>query len=266
MTRIGTKSLLVLSTLSASLGLSSILSAQTKPDILLSETFDGNLSEGLAATVIANDYVSLAKDAGPDGSNAVKVDYVGYEKGSKRVTARQKLASTVEAATLSFDVKFADDFQWVLGGKLHGLGPKSPITGGNKRRPEGWSARVMFKSDGRSATYLYDQDEMKKWGAGETTTGPVFKAGQWHHVILQVRLNDPEKTNGFVRILVDGEEVMMTPDVTFRGTGGKNTGIQRFLFNTFHGGQSPQHAPVDESGSPTTVHAWFDNFLVVEGG
>jgi hypothetical protein len=39
---------------------------------------------------------------------------------------------------------FDQDWQWVLGGKLHGLGPEQPITGGNERLPTGWSARVTF--------------------------------------------------------------------------------------------------------------------------
>ncbi|MEM0895482.1 MAG: polysaccharide lyase [Verrucomicrobiota bacterium] len=265
MSSFGSRNFHALPVWSACLGLPVFLFAQSTPEALLAEGFDGDLSSGLASRVLASDYVNLAEDAGPDGSNAVKVDYVGYERGSKRVTVRQKLAAVVESATLTFDVKFSDDFQWVLGGKLHGLAPKTPITGGNKRRPEGWSARVMFKSEGRCATYLYDQDETKKWGAGKSTEKPVFTAGQWHRVVLQVRLNDPGKSNGFARILVDEKEVMRTNEVSYRGTGGKNTGIQRFLFNTFHGGQSPKHAPVDESGKPTTVHAWFDNFLVEEG-
>lgn len=40
------------------------------------------------------------------------------------------LATRETAATLVFDVRFDHDFQWMLEGKLHGLGPAKPVTGG----------------------------------------------------------------------------------------------------------------------------------------
>ena len=233
--------------------------------ILLKEGFDQDIEDGLAKRLLAEPHITLSEGAGPDGSNAIRVAYVGYARGSERVIKRQVLASKTDEATLAFDVKFDENFQWVLGGKLHGLGPKSPITGGEKRRPDGWSARIMFKEGGRCSTYLYDQDMTEKWGVGLTTKHPVFKAGQWYHVVLQVRLNDPGVANGSARIVIDKKEVMKTEKVVFRGIGGKETLIQEFLFSTFHGGHELKYAPVGEDGEPTTVYAWFDNFVVTEG-
>ncbi|MBF6058144.1 MULTISPECIES: polysaccharide lyase [Thiomicrorhabdus] len=233
--------------------------------MLLQENFDKVDEKGFAAKALLHPKIELVKGVGPDGSNAIRVAYVGYERGSERVVLRYPLSSAVNEATLSFDVKFAKDFQWVLGGKLHGLGPKHPVTGGKARRPDGWSARIMFMPEGRCRTYLYDQDKMKKWGVGEATAQPVFTAGQWHHVVLQVSLNSPGELNGFARIFVDGKVVMVTENVVFRGVGGSDTKIQQFLFSTFHGGSSPKWAPRDRQGDPMTVYAYFDNFLVIKG-
>lgn len=234
-------------------------------DLLLEESFDAIVASPVASKLLQHELIELAKDSGPDKSDAIRVSYVGYERGSKRVVVRYPLSKPVTEATLSYDVCFEEDFLWVHGGKLHGLGPKNPVTGGKPRHPEKWSARVTFKSDGHCATYLYDQHPDKTYGVGETSARYVFKKGKWHNVKLQVRLNDPGKANGHARVLVDGREAVFTRNMKFREAGGTDTDIQLLLFSTFHGGSSPRHAPVDEAGNPTTVHALFDNFKVTEG-
>ncbi len=233
--------------------------------ILVREGFDQEPATGLAGALLAHRHVSLAKGAGPDGSDAIRVAYVGFDKGSERVVVRFPLGAKLEQATLSYDVCFEKDFKWVTGGKLHGLGPKRPITGGQPRKPEGWSARVNFKADGHCATYLYDQNVARTYGVGAGSPGPVFRAGQWHHVVLQVGLNTPGQADGFARIFVDGREQVHSRGMQFRGVGGEDTLIQNLLFSTFHGGSSPGNAPRDEQGRTITVHALFDNFVVREG-
>lgn len=122
----------------------------------------------------------------------------------------------------------------------------------------------MFKQGGRCATYLYDQNQKKKntWGIGHTTKCPVFTKDRWHHVALQIKLNDPGGTNGYACILIDDQEVVKTENVKFREKGGDDTRIQKLLFSTFHGGNTNEWAPVDKNGQFTTVYACFDNFRV----
>lgn len=227
---------------------------------LLREDFSRDSRGGLAARLLSHKNVHLAEGAGPDGSDAIRVDYVGDSRGSQRVVMGYPLSEVVERAKLSFDVRFDEDFQWVRGGKLHGLGPERPVTGGKPRRPDGWSARIMFGKDGNCRTYLYDQDKSRKYGIGDGSRARVFKAGKWHHVDLEVVLNDPGKSNGSATILVDGREIKTTRGVEFRGAEG--IGIRQFLFSTFHGGHSPEWAPKKDDGSFTTVHAFYDNIVV----
>jgi hypothetical protein len=232
---------------------------------MLKETFDQDTQTGLAKRLLDHKHITLAEGAGPDGSDAIRVAYVGYNRGSERIVVRFPLDFEAESATLSFDVFFEKDFQWILGGKLHGLGPKRPLTGGERREPDKWSARIMWGQDGRCQAYLYDQDETKKWGVSKMSDEPVFTTGQWHSITLQVSLNTPGKANGYTRIFVDGKKIISYEDVEFRRRGGNDTRIQQFLFSTFHGGNTPEWAPVDETGNYTTVYAYFDNFMVVEG-
>jgi hypothetical protein len=246
-------------------GLATAPAEAAPPRILMREDFNGTGKDGFAARALQNPKIRLAEKAGPDGSDAIRVAYVGFKSGSERVTLRHPLDAKVDRATLSFDVRFDKAFQWTHGGKLHGLGPRKPITGGKQRKPDGWSARIMFKKEGRCATYLYDQDKKKKYGIGHTSSTPVFAAGQWHHVVLQVTLNDPGRSNGSARILIDNREALKSERIAFREKGGDETLIQQFLFSTFHGGSSSKWTPVDKQGNPTTVHACFDNFVVTEG-
>jgi len=231
---------------------------------LLTEDFNQGTSKGLAKTLLSHRDITLAKGAGPDGTDAIRVAYVGYPRGSHRVLARHPIGTKTDRATLSFDVCFDRDFQWTHGGKLHGLAPKNPITGGEDRHPQGWSARIMFEHGGRCATYLYDQDKTEKYGIGETSENPVFKAGKWHHVALQVALNDPKKNNGFARLLIDKKIVVTTENIAFREVGSPETRIQQFLFSTFHGGNKPKWTPLDKNGQPATVYAYFDNFVITD--
>lgn len=209
--------------------------------------------------------LEAAPGEGVNGSTALKATYVGYEQGSRRIVARYPLGEAGDEYTLVYDVRFDDDFQFVRGGKLHGLGPLSPITGGHPIRPDGWSARVNFGENGRVRTYLYNQDQPGQWGTSVGGGDFRFEPGKYHAVSFHVKLNDPEEANGFAHIYVDGERIVTHDNVRFRGEDGEHTLIDKVLFSTFHGGSSPRWAPVDEDGEYTTVYAWFDNFAVYRG-
>lgn len=229
------------------------------------EDFNQKDISTFAQGLFKDSHVTLAKNCGPDGTDAIRVAYVPCGRGSERVVARCPLPSAVDEASLAFDVCFDRDFIWAKGGKLHGLGPQSPITGGAEREPDGWSARVMFKEDGHCATYLYDQNKTKTYGIGSLSDKRVFQAGQWHHVVLHVRLNQPGKEDGSAQIFVDGRQVVKTDGVIFRTDFGKKTLIQNFLFSTFHGGSTGDWSPRNARGEPITVYALFDNFQISEG-
>ena len=232
--------------------------------LLLKEDFNHRSRRGVAAQLLSNKNIHLAEKAGPDGSDAIRVDYVGYARGSDRVTATLPLSAPALAAKLAFDVRFDEDFQWVLGGKLHGIGPANAITGGEPRSPDGWSARLMFGERGGCLTYIYDQSRGKTWGIEKASASGAFKAGRWHHVAYEVVLNDPGKSNGTAKVMIDGKTVVTQRGVEFRGKGGPETEIRNMLFSTFHGGHDASWAPKDRKGAFATVHAYFDNFTVTK--
>lgn len=246
--------------------LTGVVQAQTNRKPLLRIDFDSG--SNAAQRILKQDQASRAKGKGVGGSTALKVDYVGYDRGSKRVISIIGLPRKLNHATLHFDVAFPQDFQFVKGGKLHGLGPANRVTGGGNITPAGWSARMMFKENGRMATYTYCHNKDTKWGRGGNATNDFAfdnHRGRYMTVSLYVRLNHPEKKNGVSAVFINGKDVHVDRGIQFRTVGNEKSKIQSFIFSTFHGGSDKKWAPKDKNGNVTTVTAYFDNFEVYPG-
>ncbi len=233
-------------------------------NLLFGADFDGAERTTFERNLLRTGYVAFAPNAGPDGSTALRVTYPGRDNGSERVTARAPLRKKVCAAMLQFDVRFDQDWIWAKSGKLHGVGPAKPVTGGRTRIAEGWSSRTTFYDEGKIATYLYDQNPNKKWGATTPSPNRVFTRGQWHRVRLFTTLNGVNAADGSAVITVDDVEAVNVTGVVFRTADGERSLIQQFLFSTFFGGNNVSFAPKDADGNLATVTADFDNFAVYE--
>lgn len=230
---------------------------------VLAETFEGR---GTVSKILLSDpRMTLAPGEGVGGGTALRAAYVGGPMGSERLVKHIPLGERGAEYTLTYDVKFEKDFQFVGGGKLHGLGPDRPVTGGDAIRPDGWSARVMWRTDGRPELYTYHQGMKDKYGDhGTPTRAYRFETQRWYAVSLHVRLNGAgDRPDGFVRLYIDGKLIEAHPNLRLRG--GEDAPISQLLFSTFHGGNDPGWAPKNADGSYATVHALFDNFAVWHG-
>lgn len=230
--------------------------------IVFVETFDGRLLSKIGQEIVDHQLTEIVHDLGVEGSQGVRVDYEGYERGSRRVVV-SPLIEPAQQYAFSFWVRFCEGFDFARGGKLHGLGPANPITGGNAITPQGWSARLMFRRDGGLQTYIYHQDMQGRFGDTYTANGFTFVPGQYHHVEMQVSLNEPAtESNGRVTVSVDGERLIEHTGLRFRAETTEASQIQRLLFSTFHGGSSPEWAPRNEDGSYKTDCAYFDTIAL----
>lgn len=226
------------------------------------ENFDGQITP-IGSAIVHNPLVMLVKGLGVGGSNAVQVTYQGYERGSKLVKVRSALPQMSMNCTLSFAVKFCEGFDFAKGGKLHGLGPRRSVTGGNPVTPQGWSVRMMFRPGGGLMTYVYHQDMRGKYGDSKRAPAFRFKPGQYYRIDMRVTLNEPASAaNGNVEIWVDGQEIIKHTGLRFRALEGQDGMIQTLLFSTFHGGHSPEWAPRMADGTYKTDCAFFDNWEV----
>lgn len=230
----------------------------------LNENFDGIFFSKFTQSVLRSKNGSIAPRSGIENSNALKISYKGYKHGSKRVVATELFDEGHTTATLEFGVKFCPNFNFVKGGKLHGLGPVHPITGGKKITPSGWSARLMFRKNGGLMTYVYHQDMTGKFGTIKTAKDFKFIPDRYYKIKMIVHLNSqPDADDGWVNVYVDEEKVISHTNLRFRSVIKQESEINKFLFSTFHGGSTQDWAPLGGDGEYTTECAYFDDFSVI---
>ena len=156
----------------------------------------------------------------------------------------------------SYRVRFVGDFDFVKGGKLPGFGGGENNTGGEKPNgTDGWSARGMWRTDGRAVQYVYHPDQPSNFGE-DLEWGLNFPRNQWVTVETRVRMNTPGQRNGIVESWLNGRKVLSQSNLRFRDT--DSFEIDSFLFHTFFGGSSNDWAPSKDEAVD------FDN-LVISG-
>jgi Polysaccharide lyase 14 len=158
----------------------------------------------------------------------------------------------------AYHVRFASDFDFVLGGKLPGLAGGAANTGGDKPNGrDGWSARMMWRERGEVVQYVYHVDQPTefgedfRWNLGGQR---VFTPGTWHRVEHRVVINTPGQKNGIVQGWFDGQLALDRRNVRFRDV--DTFAVDAFYFSTFFGGSDPTWAPSKDE------HVDFDQFMV----
>jgi len=191
---------------------------------------------------------------------------LGPEQGGSQWISYLPLAQ--EKVTASYWVRFPEDFDFVRGGKLPGLvgghqdgHPDSTVTGGvHPTGKNGWSARIMWRKDGRIVQYVYHMNQPGKWGEDfkwEVSGAPaLFKPGVWQKLTTEVTMNVPGKKNGRIRSWLDDVQALDIQSLEFRST--KDLRIDAFYFSTFFGGDEPDWAATKDE----TIR--FDDFQVFE--
>ena len=147
---------------------------------------------------------------------------------------------------LSYQLRFGDNFDFRRGGKLPGLtSGGGKYTGGNlPEAGDGWSARYMWKENGKLIVYLYYVDMPGKYGEN-LSLNFAAERNKWYTLTQRIKVNDPGKNNGILEVWIDDEKVLSRKDIRFRiGEAGK---IDSFYFSTFHGGNDETWAPVNDS-------------------
>ena len=193
--------------------------------------------------------------AGAFGSNGASAFLSDVQFG-------MELPKSYDELYLSYDIKFADDFDFVIGGKLPGLcGANSDSaltegcnTGGGKPSGfDGWSARSMWRVDGALENYIYHAGQQNFW-ADSLLWNVRAQRGNWHRIQHRVVLNTVGASDGIIEAWFDGQKVLSNNQLEFRKT--ESVGINLFYFSTFFGGNDPSWAP------QTDQILFYDNFVI----
>ncbi|ORY01948.1 hypothetical protein K493DRAFT_185889, partial [Basidiobolus meristosporus CBS 931.73] len=176
------------------------------------------------------------------------------QAGGVEFFAQPFAGQNFDRVLLSYEVGFPSNFPWQKGGKLPGIfggDPKEGCTGGEPSNGDKcFSARLMWRELGVGEVYAYipnDKDLCsnpratcrEKYGVS-LGQGVSLNLGTWNQLQLYVQLNAPGKSNGVLRLYVNGEEWLDMPNVLFRNTGA--IAIDDILFSTFFGGGDASYA------------------------
>ena len=213
--------------------------------------------------------VMIVPDKSPSHRKVMKVTFPAGAFGSNGATAflsdvqfGMELPETYDELYLSYDIKFADDFDFVLGGKLPGLcgaNSDNALTegcntgGGIPSGFDGWSARSMWRADGELENYMYHAGQQNFY-ADSLLWNVRAQRGTWHRIQHRVVLNTVGASDGIIEAWLDGQRVLSNNRMEYRKT--ESVGINLFYFSTFFGGNDPSWAP------QTDQILYFDNFVI----
>lgn len=175
----------------------------------------------------------------------------GCDTEQSCINWKPQLGQKFDSLYYSYWVKFPENFDPVLGGKLPGIGNDNARTGGGKPTGhDGWSVRVMWDRQGKLGQYVYHMDQRSHFGDFFEWKDAEIQKGKWQQIKTYVKLNTAGKNNGVIKTWLDGKEVLAKQDLRFQS--GDDLKIERFLFSVFYGGSGPEWAPA------------FDNVLYLD--
>ncbi len=149
-----------------------------------------------------------------------------------------------EAAELSYTLRFSRDFDFVKGGKLPGLcgGPENVSGGRPADGRNGFSARLMWRRDGRGEAYVYHKNQKGDYGDSFAFSDDFrFPTDAPVKVRLAVSMNTPGKRDGTLRVWIDNKTMVERSDMEWRSA--DTFGVDSLYFETFHGGGDKSWAP-----------------------
>lgn len=209
------------------------------------------------------DNVSVEEDASSPGKRFLRVRYyqggaspsasrrVGVKEGGAQLLG-QLPSGPASHLFLRYFVRFAEDFEFVKGGKLPGFYGGQNISGGHiPDGTDGFSTRFMWRTEGQGEVYVY-MPSSTRFGTSLGRGSFTFARGKWHCIEQELVLNTPGQPDGQVRVWLDGAAVFEQGALFFRSV--PELQIEGVFFSTFFGGGDESWAP------PRDTHADFAAF------
>jgi hypothetical protein len=168
------------------------------------------------------------------------------------------------SATLKYSVWFPNDFDWVKGGKLPGLWIGQIGASGGHHIHNGYSCRIMWRTNGQAESYLYVPQQLTKFynktihvnnnDFGDSLWRGVFQfhKSSWNNISIGIKLNDIGANNGLLSIAINNVS-MSYGDMIWRE---ENLMINGLMMHTFFGGNDPSWA------TPKVQQVRFKDFVV----
>ncbi len=200
--------------------------------------FEGGVTEG--RTVVTES----------DGQRWLRINFARGEIGPAEGGAGWRWPiGRRESAELIYTLRFDPGFDWVKGGKLPGLcgGPENVSGGRRADGTNGFSARLMWRRDGRGEAYVYHKNQQGDFGDSFPFPEDFrFPTDRPVTVRIAVTMNTPGRRDGTLRVWTTLPGEQERPMVERTGMEWRSIdtfGVDGFYFETFHGGGDASWAP-----------------------
>ncbi|WP_232325234.1 polysaccharide lyase [Microbulbifer agarilyticus] len=215
--------------------------------------FSPNTSAG-----VADGRLNIVSDPYDSNNAILRVSYTENAVGgsSASVFTYQIPDAPHSNLWLQYQVMFDDQFTWVKGGKLPGLGGyviKKPTGCLANSEIDGFSGRFMWRESGHVFQYLYNPSKREYCG-DYSSLYRFFSVGRWHTITSHVELNSVGGNDGKITAYLDGELALELTGLNLRTD--ESVSIDKLLFETFFGGSSSEWMPSSQQ------YSYFDNIVI----
>ena len=143
---------------------------------------------------------------------------------------------------LEYRLRFDPGFDFSRGGKIPGLSSGAGAPSGCKRSDgTGFSARQMWRENGRLIGYIYDMDQSGPCG-NAVTTNFNFAVGRWYSIKLRVKLNTGRNHDGVLQLTIDDRSIYNRTNAGWM-IEAPDRRIDEFMLDLFFGGSTADWAP-----------------------
>lgn len=217
------------------------------------------------AWIDRTDECRLVEKGFSEGSASLRVSYPKGGVGPKETGCQFPIVfrnlegentGLYQEVYLRYYVKFEEGFDFNQGGKLPGLmggGDSWACSGGHQPNgANGWTMRFMWRKDGKIVIYAYvPKSHNGKWGGIQwgQDLDCSFKAepGKWHCIEEYINVGTPNHDDGILNVWIDGEKRLSLSDLCFWKENNDYGKIGGVYFSTFHGGNTPDWGPRNDS-------------------
>jgi len=194
---------------------------------------------------------SIITDLNAFDESSLSVDYPQGGVGPSQTGAQWQYETSIPYDDLycSYRLMFREEFDFVKGGKIPGMAGGARNTGGNKPTgTDGWSARMMWRTNGQIVQYVYHPDQVDIYGEDMpwqiNSKDQYFQPGIWYLVEHRVKMNTPGQHDGVLQTWLNGEINLDVQDLRWRDV--DTFSIDCFYFSTFFGGSDATWAPTKD--------------------
>ncbi len=143
------------------------------------------------------------------------------------------------AGCASFTVRFEPEFAFNSGGRLPGI--RGGRTSEDRNGPNAFSTRLAWTSDGHLNIHAQMPGLASSRGVANERGQVTIPRGRWITVDQEVVLNTPGRSDGIVRVWLDGSLAIENRSVNFRTD--EESGIRGLLAEVAYGRQPLQSDP-----------------------